>query len=321
MGFICEKYDNNQGGLRVIFMGDQNDKDYFVGDSVSDALEYFNMYVKNNQIFYNTEEELSLAEIGINNIYEAEILRQELNDITSSMTDEEASERPFLFPSWKINTNYSIDTRVRYCGRIFKVLQNHTSQEDWTPSRAPSLFAEILTDDSGEPQAWVQPSSTNPYLVGDRVIFNNNIYESIIDNNIWSPADYPGGWVLIEDNSNQEPTISEWMQPDASNPYNTGDRVIYNNLIYESLIDNNTWSPADYPAGWQLISEINEEEEPIETETEEEDHTYPEWAQPEAGNAYNTGDRVVYNGYIYQSTIDNNVWSPETYPAGWQLIE
>ena len=214
------------------------------------------------------------------------------------------------------------NTRVRYGGRIFKVLQAHTSQEDWTPSRAPSLFAEVLTDDSGEPQEWVQPSSTNPYLTGDKVIFNGNVYESIIDNNVWSPADYPGGWRLIENNNTpEEPSgndISEWVQPDASNPYNTGDKVIFNNLIYESLIDNNTWSPADYPAGWQLISEEKENEV---VEPQEEDYTYPEWSQPDAGNAYNLGDRVVYNGYIYESTINNNVWSPETYPAGWNLVE
>ena len=103
MGFVCEKYINNQGGLRVSFMGDNNTKDYFAGDSITAALEYFNMYLQGNQIFFRTEEEISLSEIGINNLDEAEQLREELNQITSSMTDEEAIERPILFPSWKPN--------------------------------------------------------------------------------------------------------------------------------------------------------------------------------------------------------------------------
>lgn len=47
---------------------------------------------------------------------------------------------------------------------------------------------------------------------------------------------------------------------------------------------------------------------------------YPEWAQPVgASDAYNTGDVVSYNGTLYKSTIDGNVWTPEAYPQGWEL--
>lgn len=47
---------------------------------------------------------------------------------------------------------------------------------------------------------------------------------------------------------------------------------------------------------------------------------YAEWVQPlGATDAYNTGDIVSYNGVLYQSTIDGNVWSPEAYPAGWKV--
>ena len=48
---------------------------------------------------------------------------------------------------------------------------------------------------------------------------------------------------------------------------------------------------------------------------------YPEWVQPlGASDAYNTGDVVSYNGVIYESTVDGNVWSPEAYPAGWKEV-
>ena len=48
------------------------------------------------------------------------------------------------------------------------------------------------------------------------------------------------------------------------------------------------------------------------------DSGYPEWVQPlGASDAYNTGDIVSYNGTLYESTIDGNVWSPDAYPAGW----
>lgn len=47
---------------------------------------------------------------------------------------------------------------------------------------------------------------------------------------------------------------------------------------------------------------------------------YPEWVQPLGStDAYNTGDIVSYNGTLYISTIDANVWSPEAYPAGWEV--
>ena len=49
---------------------------------------------------------------------------------------------------------------------------------------------------------------------------------------------------------------------------------------------------------------------------------YPEWVQPlGASDAYNTGDIVSYNGTLYKSVIDNNTWSPEAYPAGWEVVE
>jgi len=48
----------------------------------------------------------------------------------------------------------------------------------------------------------------------------------------------------------------------------------------------------------------------------------PEWVQPTgAHDAYNTGDRVTFEGSVYESTINDNVWSPEAYPQGWQLIK
>ena len=48
------------------------------------------------------------------------------------------------------------------------------------------------------------------------------------------------------------------------------------------------------------------------------DAGYPVWAQPTgAHDAYNTGDVVDYNGKLYQSTMDGNIYAPDTYPAGW----
>ena len=67
----------------------------------------------------------------------------------------------------------------------------------WYPTAAPSLWAKVLIPDANVIPEWEQPDSTNPYMRGDKVTFNGKTYESAIDNNIWSPATYPAGWIEI----------------------------------------------------------------------------------------------------------------------------
>ena len=118
----------------------------------------------------------------------------------TSVNDEVAEKIPEVFPVWDgSGKEYKKDDRVQYSSVLYKVLQDHTSQSTWTPTAAPSLFAKVLTSTDGTPQEWQQPDSTNGYKTGDRVIYNGKVYESLIDNNVWSPTDYPAGWKEIEE--------------------------------------------------------------------------------------------------------------------------
>ena len=111
------------------------------------------------------------------------------------LNDEDALEAKELYPQWSgDNVEYKVNDRVRYEGLLYKVLQPHTSQENWTPLAAASLFAKVLIPEPDIIPEWEQPSSTNPYMIGDKVMFDGKVYESTIDNNIWSPAAYPAGW-------------------------------------------------------------------------------------------------------------------------------
>jgi len=65
------------------------------------------------------------------------------------------------------------------------------------PTAAPSLWAKVLIPDTNVIPEWEQPDSTNPYMKGDKVMFEGQTYESTIDNNVWSPAAFPQGWNLI----------------------------------------------------------------------------------------------------------------------------
>ena len=117
-----------------------------------------------------------------------------------SISDEVAEKIPEVFPTWDGNgKEYKKDDRVQYNSVLYKVLQDHTSQSTWTPTDAPSLFAKVLTSTDGEPQEWEQPDSTNAYMKGDKVIFNGKVYESLVDNNVWSPEAYPDGWEEVID--------------------------------------------------------------------------------------------------------------------------
>ncbi len=112
-----------------------------------------------------------------------------------SLPDEEALNGVALFPHWTVGVNYTAGQKVQYNGVLYTVLQAHTSQETWTPTDAPSLFAKVLIPDPTVIPEWEQPDSTNPYNKGDKVMYNGVVYESIINGNVWQPGVY--GWIEV----------------------------------------------------------------------------------------------------------------------------
>ena len=125
-------------------------------------------------------------------------LRTMIEKASVSLEDSDALGAVELFPMWVVGNSYAAGDRVRYGGVLYRCLQSHEAQEAWTPADAPSLWARVLNPDPGQIPEWEQPDSTNPYMKGDRVRFAGKIYESLIDNNVWSPADYPAGWKIVE---------------------------------------------------------------------------------------------------------------------------
>ena len=119
-----------------------------------------------------------------------------LSFLAEGLSDEQALQVPLLFEEFDGNgVAYEVGKRILYNDILYKVIQAHTSQADWTPVAAPSLFAKVINETiDGSIPEFEQPDSTNPYMKGDRVIFNGKVYESLIDNNVYSPSDYPAGW-------------------------------------------------------------------------------------------------------------------------------
>lgn len=122
-------------------------------------------------------------------------LRESIVAASATLSDDDALDSKELYDWWSGDgIRYVTDQRLRYGEDLWRVLQPHTSQPTWTPDVTPSLYAKVLTGDV--PLPWVQPSSTNPYMKGDRVTHVDHTWESEIDNNVWEPGIY--GWKQIE---------------------------------------------------------------------------------------------------------------------------
>lgn len=125
----------------------------------------------------------------------AKQLRKLIEQAAESLSDEVALTGIELFPLWDINVNYNVNDRVRYNEQLYRVLQTHTSQANWAPDVAVSLFAKVLIPDENIIPEWEQPDSTNAYQIGDKVTHNNKTWENIVANNVWEPGIY--GWQEI----------------------------------------------------------------------------------------------------------------------------
>lgn len=123
--------------------------------------------------------------------------QEALDEVLPLLTDEQAEQVIDVFPLWKAGTAYTVGYRVRYNSLLYKCLQAHTSQADYAPDVAVSLWARI--GEPGEIPVWEQPGSTNPYMKGDKVHYptiSDPIWVSTMDYNVYEPG--IAGWELYE---------------------------------------------------------------------------------------------------------------------------
>ena len=140
-------------------------------------------------------EQTALAQTLALNAVIAE--QQQANDTT-------ALENQAIYPMWNAESvSYTLGIKAQAFDAdnniwLYKCVQAHTSQSDWKPYLVPALWTKIAP--AGEVYKFVQPTGTqDAYQIGDRVWFvevNDDIYKSVIVDNVWSPVTYPAGWVL-----------------------------------------------------------------------------------------------------------------------------
>lgn len=108
-----------------------------------------------------------------------------------------------MYPEWAVGRSYAVGDILRHGAnsvgdpQLYKVVQEHTSQADWTPEATPALYDAFGLDEQGYP-VWSQPTGAHDaYNAGDIVDYNGTLYKSIIDGNTWSPEAYPQGWEVV----------------------------------------------------------------------------------------------------------------------------
>ena len=128
-----------------------------------------------------------------------ELLNINFDNLLPDLTDEQVLALPLLIPKWKKDKEYKTNSRVRYLGKIYKVLQNHTSQEGLEPDVNADLFKKVegkVTQDSEQTEIleWEKRDITKPYMKGDKVLYKGEIYVSKIDINLTTPGGKLSGW-------------------------------------------------------------------------------------------------------------------------------
>lgn len=133
-------------------------------------------------------------------IQAAEQMRRALQMFAQTVTDNEAMEIATIYPAYVVGKSYKVDEMFSYGTndvgdpQLYRVVQEHTSQEDWTPDTTASLYTPIGLNDEGYP-VWSQPTGAHDaYNTGDIVDYNGTLYKSLIDGNVYAPDAYPAGW-------------------------------------------------------------------------------------------------------------------------------
>ena len=119
----------------------------------------------------------------------AKLLRNLIEQLAITLDDATALTGVELFPAWEL-VAYSVGDRVQYNGTLYKCVQAHTAQSDWTPDATPALWVVVTVEEWPE---WVQPAgSHDSYAKDAKVTHNGERWISDVDSNVWEPGVY--GW-------------------------------------------------------------------------------------------------------------------------------
>lgn len=116
--------------------------------------------------------------------------RRKIETAAAQQPDDLALQSVELFPKWAAGISVTVGERYQYNEVLYRVVQSHTTQSDWTPDITPALWTVVSLDEWPE---WVQPTGAqDAYNKGDKVSHDGKHWVSDVDNNVWAPGVY--GW-------------------------------------------------------------------------------------------------------------------------------
>jgi len=118
------------------------------------------------------------------------IIPKQIASELDTLPDEDVAELAYLYDEWSGDgVAYAIDDIVRVGDVPYRVIQAHTSQADWTPATAASLFTPLRTVTGPNPDPWVQPTGAqDAYAIDALVTHNGSTWKSLVDANVWEPG-------------------------------------------------------------------------------------------------------------------------------------
>ena len=127
---------------------------------------------------------------------EAKEIRKAIDTFAENQTDETLLNNKTAFELWRSGIAAEKDKIYRFGDDLYRCIQPHTTQDDWTPDKVPALFVKISLEEY--PQ-WVQPTGAHDaYNKGDKVSDEEKHWISEIDGNVWKPGTVAGVWREIE---------------------------------------------------------------------------------------------------------------------------
>lgn len=129
-------------------------------------------------------------------VEQAQAKKAAIDTAGNMLTDEQAIEVIDLYDEWAVNKQVYAGNRIQFEGELYKVLQDHTTQADWTPDVTPALYVKV---GYGYREIKENMMATEAFAKGEIGWYKtkDNLYESLFDGNAYTPDSYPNGWQKV----------------------------------------------------------------------------------------------------------------------------
>lgn len=122
-------------------------------------------------------------------VQETAQVKEKVAGVINGLDDKTALQVAELYPEWQSDKTYTAKTIVRYQGKLYRVVSDHSSQADWLPDATPAIYSLISLNADGTVN-WIQPvGAHDAYKKGDQVVYNGKTFESLVDGNVCEPVE------------------------------------------------------------------------------------------------------------------------------------